>query len=126
MKHFLLTIALVMTSAMAFSAEKICFGIGDNKGERLLLNATEEILSIKALTKLGNAKSGDFVSTGHIVHSVSGINYRQYDGEASSEGDCGTLYFQIDEALLSDEGKGKFKVVCKSNTESYFCRNSVL
>ena len=117
-----LVIGFMLSSTMAVASQKVCFGIADRKGERLTLDIAEQNLSIAPQTELGNASAGVFKSTGRVIHSQSGINYLQYDG--GTFGECGTLYYLADEALLSVGGEGKLKVVCRSNTEAYFCRDS--
>jgi len=126
MKNALMTTVLILgftSAASAASAQKICFGMGDAKGEHMLITATKtKVLIEKAVgDNIGEAK-GAYEKDGE-VKARDGKKYISYNVELNEEG----VALLVDEALLKKGTKGYAKLRWRAEgfTETdYFCKDA--
>ncbi|MGZ3694775.1 MAG: hypothetical protein ACXWQO_11370 [Bdellovibrionota bacterium] len=122
---YALALAFIVSclSTSAFAAEKICFGSGDAKGGRFVLNVTKKTATISsAQSNDNNELDGKYPANGSVA-GRDGQTYLSYHVD-STEGSTDLL---VDSDLLKAKTQGLAKVRWQGESFSqstYFCRDN--
>lgn len=120
----ILGLALLSSSAAFAASEKICFGIGHEKGERFLLKLTKSravVSDFKSTPSSRDNWDGTYPANGEL-QGRDGITYLSYH-ISSVEGSTDLL---VDESLLESGTKGLAKVRWQGESfdeSKYLCRD---